>query len=584
MQLTLIDFAIVILFFIVSAIIGLIYSKRASRSPTEYFSAGRSLPWWLAGTSMVATTFAADTPLAVTALVANYGISGNWLWWNMVAGGLLTVFFFARLWHRAGVQTDAELVELRYDGKPAAFLRGFRAVYLAVPINLIVMGWVNLAMKKILAATFGVQPFVAMLGLFVLTGVYSTLSGLWGVVITDFFQFIMAMTGCVVLAIFAVDAAGGMHPLMNRVATIFPSADAALSFFPKNGGWMRWDVLAIYLTVQWWASWYPGAEPGGGGYVAQRIFSCRNERDGILATLWFNMAHYALRPWPWIVAALAALILFPNPTDPGSSYIQATVSLLPPGVRGLLIASFAAAYMSTISTQLNWGASYLVGDLYVRFVNPTASPTRAVRVSRWATILLFLLSIASTYGLSKLGSVEKAWQLLLAISAGTGLVSLLRWYWWRINAWSEISAMGASIFCFVVFTTWFGFDPTDFRSNAYLILWTTVVTTVVWFAVTWMTPPVNVATLKKFYLKTRPQGWGWRHFADLHQLPWQPIAIANVLAWICGTIAVYAVLFGVGKLLFFETLEGSIYLAAGVASFWVVTQLIRFDDTKSRAN
>src|SRR6059058_1865485 len=319
MTLTPIDWVVIVLYFVLSVAIALLYSRRAGASVDEYFLSGRAVPWWLAGTSMVATTFAADTPLAVTGLTVKYGIAGNWLWWCMVMSGMLTVIFYARLWRRAGVMTDAEFAEIRYSGRPAAFLRGFRACYLALAINSIIIGWVTAAMAKIVGMTLGVGKWQATLGLFVLTALYSTLSGLWGVLVTDFFQFVLAMLGCIALAVY------------------------------------------------WWASWYPGAEPGGGGYVAQRILSTKNERHALLAALWFNIAHYALRPWPWIVVALVSMVLYPGLADPESGYVKVMVDLLPPFWRGFLIAAFFAAYMSTISTQLNWGASYLVNDVYRRF-------------------------------------------------------------------------------------------------------------------------------------------------------------------------------------------------------------------------
>ncbi|MGH7128909.1 MAG: sodium:solute symporter family protein, partial [Planctomycetaceae bacterium] len=419
---TLLDWFIVSVYFIITAAIGIAFAGRAGKNISEFFISGRSLPWWLAGTSMVATTFAVDTPLAVAGMVADNGVAGNWLWWNMVMSGILTVFFYAHLWRRAEVLTDAEFTEIRYSGEPAALLRGFRAAYMAFPVNLIIMGWVNLAMITILNVVLGIDPVQGFIFLFVLTMSYSVLSGMWGVVVTDFVQFGIAMIGSIVLAVYAVDAVGGLDALVARLPEHYGSAEAALAILPQRGAaWMPVSTLLIYLSVQWWATFYPGSEPGGGGYIAQRIFSARTERDGMLATLWFNIAHFAVRPWPWIVTALAVVVLYPG-ADPAESYIQAVVDLLPPGVTGLLIAAFAAAYMSTISTQLNWGASYLVNDMYRRFVEPEASDRKLVLVARIATAAIFLLSAGVTWWLYLYGSIDAAWRILIALGAGTGLV------------------------------------------------------------------------------------------------------------------------------------------------------------------
>src|SRR5688572_26133538 len=368
MSLTPLDWAIIAIYFLATLCIGLYYSRRARGDTSEFFLSGRNAPWWLAGTSMVATTFAADTPLAVTGLVANNGIAGNWLWWSFVMSGLMTVFFYARLWRRAEVMTDVEFAELRYSGKPAAFLRGFRALYLGVPINCIVLGWVNLAMVKILKETMGVGDAAAMailVGMLLFTAFYTTLAGLWGVLMTDLFQFVLMMAMIIVLAVFAVNAVGGIEELKSRVTALDAAsgADSRLDFFPPlDSAWMPAMTLCVYLAVNWWASWYPGAEPGGGGYVAQRIFSAKDERHGVLATLWFNVAHYALRPWPWILTALVSVVLYPELADKEAGYIQTFMdpAVFPRSLRGFMIAGFAAAYMSTVATQLNWGASYVI--------------------------------------------------------------------------------------------------------------------------------------------------------------------------------------------------------------------------------
>ena len=382
-QLTAIDWLVVALYFALNIGIGFYYKARAGSSVTEFFLSGRDVPWWLAGTSMVATTFAADTPLVVTGLVATRGIAGNWLWWNFVASGMLTVFFYARLWRRSGVMTDIEFSEIRYSGAPAAFLRGFRALYLGIPINCIILGWVNLAMVKILTLILGVTKTEALLiviGLIAVTSFISTLSGLWGVLVTDVVQFFIKMGMVIVLAVAAVNAVGGMGAMKEKLIAIDAARVASgggqgsiLSFVPDIGSaWMPVITFLVYISVQWWATWYPGAEPGGGGYVAQRMFCARDERHSLLATLWFNIAHYAVRPWPWILVGLASLILYPNLQDKETGYIMVMIDHLPPYLRGLMVAAFAAAYMSTIATQLNWGASYLINDFYRRFVNGSA--------------------------------------------------------------------------------------------------------------------------------------------------------------------------------------------------------------------
>ncbi len=574
MTLALGDWLVILAYFVLAAGIGLAFARRGGRSLADYFVSGRALPWWLAGTSMVATTFAADTPLAVTGLVAEHGIAGNWLWWNMVMSGILTVFFYARLWRRAEVLTDAEFAEIRYAGRPATFLRGFRALYLALPINLIIMGWVNLAMVRILGVTLGVDPWVALGVLFLITLSYATLSGLWGVVVTDFIQFGIALFGSVLLAIFALQAVGGMEGLREGLALRYGAAEPMLSFFPPVGAaWMPVLTLVVYLGVQWWAAWYPGAEPGGGGYVAQRIFSARTERDGLLATLWFNIAHYAVRPWPWILVALVSLVLYPELEDPSTGYVHAIVDLLPTPIRGLLLASFAAAYMSTISTQLNWGASYLVNDVYLRFVNPEASERRRVAISRGMTVLLFLLSALVTMNL---GTIEGAWRILLALGAGTGLVYILRWYWWRINAWSEISAMAASLVVSTILQLGWGLDagsPTEF---AYLMLITVAATTVVWVTVTYLTSPTPEETLLAFYHRVRPGGPGWRRVAVAAGYGPEPISggALNWTNWVAGVVAVYATLFGVGRIIFGEVVGGMLFLlVAAAAFFWIARSL-----------
>src|SRR5215204_2751770 len=498
MKLILSDWLIIAVYFLVSAGIGLAYTRKAGRSLEDYFVSGRSLPWWLAGTSMVATTFAADTPLVVAGLVAKYGVAGNWLWWNGAFSGVLTVFFFARLWRRAGVLTDVEFAELRYGGRPAAVLRGFRALYLALPINLIIMGWVTRAMVTILGVTLNVNPWRAAILLFGVTALYSIFSGLWGVIVTDAFQFVVAMGGTILLAVFAVDSVGGLPILAEKAAAHFGSTDAAFGVLPgADQAWLPLSTLLIFLGVQWWAAWYPGQEPGGGGYVVQRILSAKDERHGLLATLWFTIAHYALRPWPWILVGFVGVLRYPGLENPEEGYVRVMVDILPSPLKGLLLAAFAAAYMSTISTHLNWGASYLVNDVYLRFIRPDAPVRSQVFASRLATGLLMILSLGV---MAVLNSVEQGWKILIGLGAGTGLVFILRWYWWRVNAWSEISAMVASFVTSLTLTR-FGHSMSDTGTPdyAFTMLTTVAVSTVVWLAVTFLTAPESDATLDRFY-------------------------------------------------------------------------------------
>src|SRR3984885_2569079 len=398
MQLTWLDWVYIALYFAINGAIGLYYRSRAGKNVDEFFLSGRNVPWWLAGTSMVATTFAADTPLAVTGMVARGGIAGNWLWWSWVASGMMTVFFYARLWRRCGVMTDIEFSEIRYSGRPAAFLRGFRALYLGIPINCIILGWVNLAMVKILQLILGISREQALLGVLALiafTSFISTLSGLWGVLVTDLFQFVIKMGMVIVLAVAAVNAVGGIGAMKEKLVALDAVRQAQsgghgalLSFVPDiDSAWMPLITFFVYISINWWATWYPGAEPGGGGYIAQRMFSAKDEKNSLLATLFFNIMHYAVRPWPWILVALASLILYPGLADPETGYIRVMIGYLPPSLRGLMIAAFAAAYMSTIATQLNWGASYLVNDFYRRFLRPSESGRRYVQGARAAAVL-----------------------------------------------------------------------------------------------------------------------------------------------------------------------------------------------------
>lgn len=578
MKLTALDWAIIASYFALSLGIGLYYARRAGNSTEEFFLSDRSMPWWLAGTSMVATTFAADTPLAVTELVARNGVAGNWLWWNMVASGILTVFFFAKLWRRSGVMTDVELAELRYSGKPAAFLRGFRAVYFGLPINCIIMGWVTLAMVKVIKLSLGINEWTATFFCLGITAIYVVISGFWGVVVTDAVQFLIAMFGCVVLAVFSVKRVGGMDAMMTQATAYFGSSDKALGLWPGfDSPWLPAVTFAVYLGVQWWASWYPGAEPGGGGYIAQRIFSAKNERHGVFATLWFNIAHYALRPWPWIITALCSVILYPQlgAAEKGDGYVLLMLNVLPSGLLGLLIASFAAAYMSTISTQLNWGTSYLINDFYRRFVKPDASEKHYVLASRVATVLLVMVGGLVSLGLESIGGT---WQLLLSIGAGTGLVYILRWYWWRINAWSEISSMLAALAISLTFhfmgPAVFALDPQAPQTGdlffAYSVLITVAVTTLVWLVVTFATAPEPQEKLEAFYRKVRPDGPGWRAVARAAGAPPGKSLAPNFVNWLAGCVLIYTFLFGIGEIILGERLKGVLFLFAGLLAGAVI--------------
>ncbi len=586
MTLTLVDWAIVAAYFALSIGIGMKFTRRGGESLSEYFVAGRKAPWWLAGAAMVATTFAADTPLVVTGLVAAHGVAGNWLWWNMVMSGTLTVFLYARLWRRAEVMTDVEFVEIRYGGRPATFLRAFRALYLALPINLIIMGWVTLAMVKILTISLGISPVLAVGVCFVVTVAYSAAAGMWAVLWTDLVQLVIKMTAVIVLAVYAVKAVGGMRLLEKGLTARFGTLDTAISVVPPLGtAWMPVIAMVTFLAVQWWAAWYPGAEPGGGGYVAQRIFSARSEKEGVQATLFFNVAHYALRPWPWIVTGLCTVLLYPGGVlvngkmDHEAAYVKAMVDLLPAGWKGFMLAGFAAAYMSTIATHLNWGASYLVGDVYRRFLRPHADERHYVAVGRWVTVGLFLASVGVTMNL---GSIEGAWRFLLALGSGTGLVLILRWYWWRVSAWSEIAAMAASLVVSLASMAWFsrqaalpGAAPvSEFEVQAKVMLVTVAASTLAWLVTTFLTKPEPDAVLDAFYRRVRPGGPGWAKVSARLGLGREriPGGALSLLNWLLGIVLVYTALFGIGRLVFGRILEGLLLLALSLVCFALVVR------------
>ena len=585
MTLTWIDWLIVAAYLALSFGIAIRYTRRAGTSTSEFFKAGSDMPWWLAGTSLVATTFAADTPLAVTELVARNGIAGNWLWWNAVAGGILTVFFFARLWRRSGVMTDVEFVELRYAGRPAALLRGIKAVYFGLLMNCIIIGWVSLAMETVLKVLFpalgqgsinvlgiGMSPALGVTALLVLmVAVYSLMSGLWGVTVTDVFQFAIAMGGSFVLAFVVLGRPeiGGLAGLRAKLPEETFRMLPTLGDAAQTAGVLALTPLAFvaYIGVQWWSSWYPGAEPGGGGYVAQRFLSAKDERHAMFAALWFTIAHYCLRPWPWIIVALASMVMYPGLEVPREGFVMVMRDVLPAGLIGLLFAAFLAAFMSTIATQLNWGTSYLVNDLWRRFVRPNGDEKYYVRVSRWMTLVLALIGIVIT---TQLDTIAGAWELILSASAGLGLVLILRWYWWRVNAWSELTATVVPIFIAVVAGIMGaagqklpGFSN-PFPTNLFFVV---AVTTVAWLVATFVTRPTEAARLDEFYRRVRPAGPGWGPVAARNPTVRPTERLGPLFVnWFVGIALVYSTLFGVGYLMFGSPITGLVLLAVAVGT------------------
>lgn len=545
-------------------IIGVRFRNRGASSLSDFFLGGRNLPWYVAGVSMVATTFAADTPLWVTEKIAQHGISGNWLWWNMVIGGMLTTFFFARLWRRARIITELEFLELRYSGPVARWLRGIKAVYLGLFLNVIIIGWVNAALISILEVFFSIPyttAFWATMAAMALVALYSSVAGLLGIAITDFVQFIIAMTGSIILAILVVQApeVGGLSGLQEKLPAW------RLQFFPRLGGWgdvasgtfaLSAGAFFSYLGVQWWASWYPGAEPGGGGYISQRMMSTRSEKDAVLSSLFFQIAHYCLRPWPWIIVGLAALILYPDLPleDSRKGFIMAMRDHLPAGLRGLLLAGFFSAYMSTLSTQLNWGSSYLTNDLYQRFIRPRdgfATPQKAqdhyVRAGRLITVMIMIVALLVT---TQITTIDAAAKFLLSSGAGLGMVLILRWYWWRINAWTELTATLAPILGLSLARTLLPrYLPDAFFAQNGEFLFTVAFTTVAWLTVTFLTRPTDAAVLARFYRRIRPGGFWGPAAKSASSLPQQPLRY-QLLAWLAGVVLVYALLFSVGYGLF----------------------------------
>ena len=566
------DWIIVLVSIAVSFAPAVLLAKRAGTSTAEFFTSGRAAPWWLIGVSMVATTFSTDTPNLVTNFVRVGGVANNWAWWAFLLTGMATVFFYARLWRRSRVLTDLEFYEIRYAGRAATFVRGFRALYLGLFFNCIIMATVNLAAVKIANVVLG-WPMLRTLAICaVLNVAFAATSGLWGVMVTDLIQFGIAMTGSFAAAYFALQQpeVGGLAGLFHKVSP------QTLNLLPDFGDWrLTLSLLVIPLTVQWWSVWYPGSEPGGGSYIAQRMLAAKSERDAVAGTLFFNVAHYALRPWPWIIVALSSMIIFPNLSDIAATFpyvdprlvghdmaYSAMLKFLPTGFLGLMIAGMLAAYVSTLSTHLNWGTSYIVHDFYRRFVRHDAAERHYVFVGRVVTGLLMLAAAGVTFVLS---SAQQSFNLLMSIGAGTGLIYLLRWFWWRINAWSEIAAMASS---FVVSIGFFIAQKLGSPVDATVVLLVTIaVTTVSWLAATYLTTPTDAATLERFYRLVRPPGPGWRAVRERAQLPPSPDSLPNsFLGWMLGCMFIYAALFGSGSFLYGRWTQGAVWLVLFIVS------------------
>jgi len=564
MALEIIDWIIIVSFLLVSLFIGLKFKDKASGSLTDFFLAGRNLPWYIAGISMVATTFAADTPLWVAEVIKKNGVSGNWLWWNMLIGGMLTTFFFAKMWRKANVLTELEFIELRYSGKAAQYFRKFKALYLGVFFNTIIIGWVNAAMIKILIIFLDIDyqtAFIYIAILMVLIAIYSSLSGLLGVAITDAVQFVLAMTGCVILAFIMLNSeqVGGISGLKEKLPEwrfdFFPNINGAKSDIGTFG--LTIGAFFSFVAIQWWASWYPGNEPGGGGYISQRMMSTKNEKHAVLATLFFQIAHYALRPWPWIIVGLCALVVYPDLplNEAGNGFVFAMRDFMPTGFRGLIFTAFLVAYISSIFILFYLGASYITNYLY-KENNPLIESTqkKLVLIGRVATVSIMLIALIIT---SFIDTIDGAARFLIASSAGLGAVLILRWYWSRINVWSEISATIAPIIGYTI--SKFILAPLFERSsglgnpfieNEGILLTTTLFTTIVWIFVTFLTKPENDETLKKFYLQVEPQG-AWNSIRNKLSIPKTKSQIPSlIICWLSAVSLTYSTLFLIGKLIF----------------------------------
>jgi solute:Na+ symporter, SSS family len=575
MHLTTLDWIIVVVSLGISFVPAIVLARRAGRNITEFFVAGRAAPWWLIGISLVATTFSTDTPNLVTNLVRDGGVAENWVWWSFLLTGMATVFFYARLWRRSRVLTDLEFYELRYAGPAASFVRGFRAIYLGLFFNCWIIATVNLALVKIAGVLFGWPRFETLAISVVVPIVFAATAGLWGVMVTDMIQFCITMTSAFAAAYFAIHApgVGGLHGL---IAHFHGARGGTLAILPNFKDWRT--ALAIFvipITVLWWSVWYPGAEPGGGSYVAQRMLAARSESDALFGTFAFQVMHYALRPWPWIVVALASTIVYPTLHDithrfpsvaPGlignDIAYPAMLVFLPSGFAGFMVAGIFAAYRSTIETHLNWGTSYLVHDFYQRFIRPGAGQRELVLMGRVVTALLMIVGVLCTLVLD---NAHNAFNLLLSIGAGTGLIYLLRWFWWRINAWSEVSAMVAS---FVVSLAFFIAGKVGHGADTTTVLLTTIaITTVVWLGVTYCTPPVDDRVLAAFYARVRPAGPGWARVRRENALPASPDSLSLALAgWVLGLASVYGALFAAGAFVYGRTGEGAVWSAVAAAA------------------
>lgn len=572
------DWGIIAAYFVISLIIGLAVSRKSGSSVAEFFLSGRNMPWWLLGISMVATTFSADTPNLVTDIVRTKGVGGNWAWWAFLLTGMLTVFVYAKLWRRTGVLTDLEFYEMRYGGKAASFLRGFRAIYLGLFFNVMIMATVCLAAIKIGNVILGLSPWQTLLISSVITVTYSMLGGFKGVLFTDLFQFILAMGGMVAAAIYLVNlpAVGGLENLLSQ-----PVVRSSMSVFPDWSDPASWiPIFLIPLAVQWWSSWYPGAEPGGGGYVAQRMLAAKNEKHAMGATLFFNLAHYALRPWPWIIIALCSLVVFPSTADIARQFphvnpsiirddlaFPAMMTFLPTGLLGLIVAALIAAFMSTIATHLNWGSSYIVNDFYGRFVRPDAGEKKLVTIGRLTTLLLMILA---AFVATQLESALDSFNILLQIGAGTGLIFILRWFWHRINAWSEISGM---VISFIVAIYFQFFYSGEMEAHERLITGV-IITTIGWVAVTFMTKPEPDHILVSFFQRVRPHNIGWKKVIRENNLivPERTTSSLGmeIGAMILGCVMVYGFLFGIGYLIYGDLVLAAVYLGTGIISaFWL---------------
>jgi SSS family transporter len=592
-----IDWTIILVYIAFSLGVGIYFSKRAKSSTEEYFLSGRTLPWWIVGTSMVATTFAADTPLAITEFVRGPGIWQNWFWWNLLMGSLLGVFLFSRLWRRAEVLTDNELLEIRYSGKPAAFLRAFKAGYFAILYNFIVMGWVINAMASVMSVMLNMDKWTAVWICVVIALIYAILSGFWGVVVTDLVQFCIAMFGSIALAIIAVNHVGGMETLLEKLSGLLGSDavhENTLKFIPPvpdanittSEFWESpFSKFMIFISVMWWS--HHGTD--GGGYIIQRMSSAKNERHALLATLWFNLAHYALRVWPWIIVAVVSIVMFPMIPESYSElgvkagYPLVMNSLLGPGMKGILIVSFLAAFMSTIDTHLNWGSSYMINDIYKRFFKPNETEVHYVFVGKIFTVVLMVLA---AFTAMKMQSISKAWEFIFSMGAGIGLVLILRWFWWRINAWSEITALATSILVTISLEVlaWnqtiaagdtyelFAASPILFGISLQVhhkLMIIVPLAIIAWLTATFLTDPEPVDKLKEFYNRVQPGGW-WEPITAGYTHTLQPVSDGFFMQWIAGILMIYGFTFGIGNLIFQNySLSVILFGCAGIGSYLV---------------